>query len=71
MTRIALIIASVGTLDFSRFRRGCERSARGRPGRNAGQSEMAEDINSLWEFRDENRWLDALKGWTTHVDRVC
>jgi hypothetical protein len=36
MTRIALIIANVGTLDFSKFRRGCEQSARGRPGRNAG-----------------------------------
>jgi hypothetical protein len=60
MTRIALIIANVGTLDFYRFRRECERSARGRPGRNAGQSEMAVHINSLWELRDENRWLDAL-----------
>jgi hypothetical protein len=35
--RVIGIVASVGTLDFSRFRRGCERSARGRPGRNAGQ----------------------------------
>jgi hypothetical protein len=33
MTRIALIIANVSALDFSRLRRGCERSARRRPGR--------------------------------------
>jgi hypothetical protein len=39
MTRIALIIANianVGTLDFSQYHREGERSARGRPGRNAG-----------------------------------
>ncbi|HVR23740.1 MAG TPA: hypothetical protein VMU26_10485 [Candidatus Polarisedimenticolia bacterium] len=32
---------------------------RGRPNRGAGQLEMADDINSLWELRDENRRLDA------------
>jgi hypothetical protein len=38
MTGIALIrIANVGTLDFSKFRRAGERSARGRPARNAHQ----------------------------------
>ena len=34
MTGIALSIATVGILAFSKFRRGSERSARGRPGRN-------------------------------------
>jgi hypothetical protein len=60
VTRIALVIARVGTLEFSKFRRGCERSARGHPGRNAGPGAMVVDINRLWDLRDENGWLDAL-----------
>ena len=52
MTRIAFNMANVGTLDFSKFRRGCERSAGGGlvampVQRNGGGH------NSLGELRDE------------------
>jgi hypothetical protein len=60
MTGIALSIANVGTLDFSKFRRGGERSAR-RPSRSQCPSmRNARGYKQPWGLRDENKWLGAL-----------
>ena len=62
MTGIALSIATVGILDFSKFRRGSERSARGRPGRNAADR----GLNFPGRIRSAS---PAIQEWFGTVDK--